>query len=62
MDDPYKAIAPEHDYVLEHAYYKRAIAEKWEGWENVRWTPMDVAQLGVKTKPRSERGRVEEGE
>ena len=32
-----------HSFVLEHEYYKKAIAEKWPGWENANWIPMDTA-------------------
>ena len=30
-----------HSFNVEHAYYKQAIAEKWPGWENAKWIPMD---------------------
>ena len=46
LDDPFKAISPEHNYVLEHTFYKTAVQESWPGWENVKWVPMDVPQTG----------------
>ena len=40
-DDPNKPVSDHHNYVLEHNYYKTAIGEKLEGWENVHWVDMD---------------------
>lgn len=30
-----------HSFPMEHTYYKAAISERWDGWENVKWAPMD---------------------
>lgn len=38
-----------HSFILEHTYYKQAIAEKWPGWENAKWIPMD--SVPVKETP-----------